>query len=84
MKPIQSIKSYEDIIREVESKEGHLIRKTLMYISPLTHDVEYRVAYFTSPAESVIWEGEMMNKYQELGVVHECYTHYLNIMVVQD
>lgn len=77
---IAPMRSYEDLMREVESKEGHLIRKVLIYISPLTKDLEYRVAYFTSAAEACIWEGEMMKRYQELGTIHECYTEYMNIV----
>ena len=81
---INPIRSYNDVVQEIVSKQGHLIRKTLLYISPLTNDLEYRVAYFIDPAEECIWEGEMMKKYQDLGIVYECYTHYMKIMQVQE
>lgn len=77
MGSIKNRKSYEDIMAEIKSKEsrGFLIRKTLIYLSPISDDFEYRVAYFLSPAESIIWEGEIVKRYQELGITHECYTH---------
>lgn len=70
------MKELNDILKEVERKESKCrIRKLLVFESPLTKDLEYRVAYFVDTPEANDWERYMNNVYDV--TAHKIYTDYM-------
>ena len=63
-----------DVMKEIESREDRMIRKTLIYKSPITQNLDYRVAYFINNYEASLWEEQITKRYKELDVEYTIYT----------
>lgn len=68
-----------DILDEVKSKENKLIRVLVVFRSPVTRELDYRVAYFTEAFEASTWKINADNTYKDLKIDHSIYVDYINI-----
>lgn len=70
-------KTLKDIMKEIEVQEASLIKMVVVFKSPISGDLEYRVAYFLSEAEAAIWEDQMHKFYFSHNMEYEVYKSYL-------
>lgn len=70
-------KTLKDIMKEIEVQEASLIKMVVVFESPISGDLEYRVAYFLSEIEASIWEDRMRESYASYNMKYEVYKSYL-------
>lgn len=76
------MKNIRNIFRRLtrlENRNMKFIRVLIVFISPITNDLDYRVAYFIDSAEAREWQNTMIKKYSEHEFEFSIYVDYVEV-----